>query len=111
MEDILDSAKAILEHTKNTNSYNDFVNNRLIFRAVERELTIIAEALNKIKQENAILEINHTQQIIGLRNRIVHDYANTNQEIVWGVVVNHINPLIAEIENWINKNEQQLDKN
>lgn len=61
-------------------------------------MEIIAEALTKIGNENYELKISSKRQIIGLRNRIVHDYANTNYEIIWGVVYNHIDNLIAEID-------------
>ena len=105
LEDILDAAKAIQEHTTGIGMFDQFVSSRLVYRAVERELTIIAEAINKIKEVNDKIELQHSKQIIGLRNRIVHDYANTNHEIVWGVVVNHIKPLIIEVEQLINQYE------
>lgn len=105
LEDILESAKAILSHTAEINRYDEFVKNRLVYRAVERELTIIAEAINKIKGEKEQLELLHSHQIVGLRNRLVHDYANTNHEIIWAVVVKHIKPLILETENLINSYE------
>lgn len=101
LEDILVSANAILGITM----FEKFASNRLVYSAVEREITIIAEALNKIEDEGEKIELKHTRQIIGLRNRIVHDYANINQEIIWGVVVNHIKPLIVEIEELIKKYE------
>ena len=92
LEDIVIASKAILSHTKEITIYQSFVTNRLVFSAVERELTIIAEAINKIKKEEDKIELTHAHQIVGLRNRLIHDYANTNKEIIWGVVVKHIKP-------------------
>ncbi len=43
--------------------------------------------------------------IIGLIIRIVHDYSNTNYEIIWGVVYNHLDVLILEIKTEISKFE------
>lgn len=105
LDDILDASKAIKEHTKGITMYNQFIENRMVYRAVERELTIIAEAINKIKKENQLIEIVHAKQIVGLRNRMIHDYANTNYDIIWGVVVNHIDKLIVEIETKISEFE------
>lgn len=103
--DIADAAKAILEHTSGITKFEHFIENRLVYRAVERELTIIAEAINKIKKEEEEIILQHSKQIVGLRNRIVHGYAHTNHEIVWGVVMNHIKPLITEVELLINQYE------
>jgi len=40
---------------------------------------------------------------IGLRNRMVHDYGNTDYEIIWGIVYLHLDNLILEIEREIKK--------
>lgn len=101
LEDIVIASKAILSHTNGITTYQSFVTSRLIFSAVERELTIIAEAINKIKKEEDKIELTHAHQIVGLRNRLIHDYANTNKEIIWGVVIKHIKPLITEVEHLI----------
>ena len=37
-------------------------------------------------------------RIVGLRHRIVHDYLNVNYEILWGIVLNDLPPLIAQLE-------------
>lgn len=103
LDDVLDASLAIKEHTKEIKTYKQFIENRLVYRAVERELTIIAEAIIKIKKENQLLEIEHAKQIVGLRNRVIHDYANTNYDIIWGVVVNHMDKLIEEIKIEISK--------
>ena len=103
--DILDSANAIKLHTNGTSTFAEFVNNRTVYRAVERELEIIAEAINKIKKEDKDFELMNAKQIIGLRNRIVHDYATTNHEIIWGVVVNHLDKLINDVSLMIKKYE------
>ncbi|MFY7978608.1 MAG: DUF86 domain-containing protein [Sediminibacterium sp.] len=103
MDDILDAALAIKLHTNGITSYEKFIGNRLVYRAVERELEIIGEALVKIRNEKYELNIDNQNKIIGLRNRIVHDYGNTNYEIIWGIVYLHLDNLIVEIEQEIKK--------
>jgi uncharacterized protein with HEPN domain len=98
LADMFEAANSIKEHTNGISKFEDFVSRKIVLRAVERELEIIAEALTKIGNENYELKISAKRQIIGLRNRIVHDYANTNYEIIWGVVYNHLDNLIAEID-------------
>jgi uncharacterized protein with HEPN domain len=56
--------------------------------AVERRLGIIGEALQRAASlEPALAEhIPELRQIVGLRNRVIHGYADVNAEIVWNVV-------------------------
>ena len=68
-------------------------------------MEIISEAIKKIEIENYTLNVSSKNKIIGLRSRIVHDYANTDYEIIWGVVYNHIDKLIVEIEKTISSFE------
>jgi len=103
LEDMLDASKSIKSHTEGITSFVQFMGNRLVYRAVEREIEIVAEALNKIRAENHVLEIRNKEKIIGLRNRIIHDYGNTNYEIIWGIVYLHLDNLILDIEGEIKK--------
>jgi uncharacterized protein with HEPN domain len=98
LDDMLDLALAIKMHTKCITSYSSFIENRLVYRAVERELEIISEALIKIRDVNYDINIENKNKIIGLRNRMVHDYGNTDYEIIWGIVYLHLDNLILEIE-------------
>ena len=43
-------------------------------RAIERNLEIIGEAINRIFKKDSTIEINNAKQIIGTRNRIIHGY-------------------------------------
>lgn len=38
------------------------------------------------------------KQIVGLRNRLIHDYTNVDLARVWEVVTEHVPVLIAHIE-------------
>jgi uncharacterized protein with HEPN domain len=43
LQDILTSIEAIETYTKETKTFEDFVSKRMVYRAVEREIEIIAE--------------------------------------------------------------------
>ena len=58
--------------------YEHFNNNLTYRRAIERQFELIGEAVKNFKTTNKEIEISNSKEIIGLRNRIVHDYANTN---------------------------------
>lgn len=65
--------------------------------AIERQLGIIGEAVNKFKQECPNEKLDHTQQIVGFRNRIIHAYDSIDNSIVWVIVKRYLNPLQEEV--------------
>jgi uncharacterized protein with HEPN domain len=67
--------------------------------AVERQLAIIGEAVNKLKQETNNFTLTNTKQIIDLRNSIIHSYDNIDNSIVWVIIKQHLLVLKQEIEN------------
>jgi len=38
------------------------------------------------------------KEIIGMRNKVVHDYLDVNPDIVWHVVKEELNPLVKKLE-------------
>lgn len=57
--------------------------------AVVRQLGIIGEAVNNfLKTTNS--ELLHGKKIIAFRNRLIHTYDSTEDEIVWAIVKNHL---------------------
>ena len=77
----------------------------MLRRAVERELEIIGEAMNKIQKLDKNLKIENQTKIISLRNRVIHAYDSIDNEIVWGVVTRHIPLLNQEIDELLEKYE------
>jgi uncharacterized protein with HEPN domain len=52
-------------------------------KAVERNIEIIGEAINRIsRHKNSNLEIKNAQKIIGTRNRIAHEYDYISDEVI-----------------------------
>ena len=97
--DILQFINSIQEFTKEIKSYSEFKNNNVVFRAAERELEIIGKLINRIKKTDSNIVISNSSKIIALRNRLAHDYENINDDIIWGIIKNHLSPLKSEIEN------------
>jgi len=66
-------------------SHEDYLNDPLLRRAVERDLEIIGEALAQLRAidlETAI-SIPDSPRIIGMRHRLIHAYAEIDDDIVW----------------------------
>jgi uncharacterized protein with HEPN domain len=68
-------------------------------RAVERNIEIIGEAVNRILKENPDFKIENSRNIIGTRNRIIHSYDNIADDMIWSIVVNSLPKLKIEISN------------
>jgi uncharacterized protein with HEPN domain len=66
-------------------------------RAVERNIEIIGEATNRILQQNGAIDIKNSRKIVDARNRVIHSYDSISDEIIWGIVINHLPQLKAEV--------------
>ena len=87
---------------QNTENYSDFEMDMKTQSAVERQLGIIGEAVNKFRQEENIEILTHTKEIINFRNRLIHSYDNIDNTIVWTITKNHLPVLKVEIETILN---------
>lgn len=73
-------------------------------RAAERSLTIIGEATKKIPKDfrESHPEI-EWRAMAGMRDIIIHDYANIDYEIVWSVIHHKIPELKLKIDKLVEK--------
>ncbi len=102
IEDIRGSIQEIELFCKNK-EYSDFEKDLQLQRAIEREIEIIGEALNRlirIDEEKVETSIPEYRSIIGLRNIIAHGYDVIDSMIIWDVVINHIPILASQIEEY-----------
>lgn len=72
-------------------------------RAVERNIEIIGEALNRIITKDDSINISNARKIVDTRNRIIHGYDSVSDEIIWGIVINHIPLLENKEKNFIGR--------
>ena len=68
-------------------------------RAVERNIEIIGEAMNRILTRNDSIDLTNTRRIIDTRNRIIHGYDTVSDEILWSIIIRHLPVLKQEIQN------------
>ena len=73
----------------------------LLKRAIERDLEIIGEAINRILSIDPEFPIKNARKIVGLNNQIIHAYDNISDENIWGIIMNHLPKLKEEIENFL----------
>ena len=79
----------------------------MLKRAIERDLEIIGEAVNRIiKRDSSFIEkIANAKAIIGLRNQVIHAYDNISDENIWSILINHLPKLKLDIDKLITKNK------
>jgi len=95
--DMLKYADEISEIITNEN-HNSFIKNRIKRLAIERLIEIIGEAANHISKE--VMEANQDipwSKIIGLRNKIVHDYGEILTDRIWLIASRSIPELAIQI--------------
>jgi uncharacterized protein with HEPN domain len=78
--------------------FEEYSNDILLKRAIERDLEIIGEAMSRILKDDPEFKIENARRIIGLRNQIIHGYDSVSDENIWGIVLIHIPKLKKEIE-------------
>jgi uncharacterized protein with HEPN domain len=81
--------------------FEDYSKDIILKRAIERNLEIIGEAMNRILKIDSEFSIENAHRIVGLRNQIIHGYDSVSDENIWGIVITHIPKLKLEIERLI----------
>ena len=86
-----------------------FATSKLHQAAIVRALEVVGEAAGKISNEfrEAHPEI-QWKQMVGMRNRLIHDYTHVDLDRVWEVVTMHVPDLIAWIEPLVPPPEDEL---
>ena len=67
-------------------------------RAVERNIEIIGEAINRILKYDKNIVISNARKIVDARNRVIHGYDSISDETIWGIIVRHLPILKLEVQ-------------
>ncbi len=99
LHDILDAINEIESFFGDKPKYfNEFCNDLCLRRAVERDIEIIGEAMNRILKENRNIAITNSRKIVDARNYIIHGYDSLSADILWSIVINHLPKLKEEAQ-------------
>lgn len=98
LEDIRTAINKIERYTK-TKSFAGFRKDEKTIDAVIRNLEIIGEAAKSIPQETKDMHrCIPWKGIIGMRNKVIHEYFGVDVEILWKTVKEDISGLKEKIE-------------
>ena len=98
LEDIERCIDEIFEFLPTERNFFEYQKDLKTKKAVERNIEIIGEAVNRIvKSEIVDWQITNAQKIIGTRNRIIHEYDTISDEIIWTIIIKELPKLKDEI--------------
>ena len=104
LSDIRDAAKLIIDNTAEI-SLAEYEANQLLRSAVERQFEIIGEATRRLANDDISIaeQITGYKTIIGLRNRIIHEYDNISDLTVWQIIQHNLPTLLTQVINLLEK--------
>ena len=82
--------------------YDDFYSNLCLRRAIERNIEIIGEAMNRILKVDKDIAITNSRKIVDARNYIIHGYDSLSVDVLWSMVINHLPKLKKEVISLLN---------
>lgn len=105
LKHMLDSTNAILSFIKGKRR-SSLDSNRLLASGIIRELEILGEAAGKVSQKtkNQFPQI-PWNQLVGMRNRLIHAYFDVDHDIVWKTIRNSLPTFSVQLEEIISSLE------
>lgn len=98
IEKVIENIDVIIEYTSNK-TYDEFISNGFLIDATMFRLVQMVENLNQISEE---YKNQHSKiawkQIIGFRNKIVHEYGKTDYTVVYEIISSDIYLLKEELK-------------
>jgi len=98
LEDIKKSISEINDYLPVPLNYLEFEKDLRTRRAVERNIEIIGEALNRILKEKPGIAISDSRKIVDTRNRIIHGYDSVTADILWLIIQKSLPILQQEVK-------------
>ena len=103
IEDILNSILEIESFFETRpKRYDTYLSDVCLRRAVERNITIIGEAMNRLLQLAPEIEITAARKIVDTRNYVIHGYDSVTDDIMWGIIMRHLPVLKSEVTKLLN---------
>jgi|SRR5690606_4030927 len=98
LSDIKQAIEEINIFLPDKRDFFEFRNDLKTRRAIERNVEIIGEAVNRILKVNPDIKIKNSRKIVDTRNRIIHGYDRVSEEIIWSIVIRDLPKLEMEIK-------------
>lgn len=96
--DIKTSIDSINDYLGDNRDFSVYKTNKLLKRAIERELEIIGEAAGRILKIDSNFPIEDARKIVDLRNWVIHGYNIIDDVIIWGIISKQLPILKNQVE-------------
>jgi len=97
LADVAQAIELINQFVESAENFSDYSSDLKTQSAVERQLGIIGEAINKFDAIHPEISLENARKIVGFRNRIIHAYDSVDNSIIWVIVKRHLEPLYQEV--------------
>lgn len=98
LQDILECTNSIEDYVGEKKDFKEYVKNKMLIRAVEREIEIIGKAMNRILRVDPDINIENSIKIVNTRNWVIHGYDFVDDVIIWSIITKHAPNLKIEVE-------------
>jgi uncharacterized protein with HEPN domain len=98
-------AVTLLEQFVGQLSFEEYAGDVLRVSAVERQLSIIGEAVTQLPKLEGDVDLSDARQIIGFRNILIHNYARVSQAVVWTILHDHLPTLKLECQTILERDD------
>jgi len=95
LKDIEQSIIEIYEFLPEESNFFTFQKDLKTRKAVERNIEIIGEAMDRILKIDPGFQITDSRKIVDTRNRIIHGYDSVSDDIIW-LIVNRYLPILEQ---------------
>jgi uncharacterized protein with HEPN domain len=99
LKDIEQSINEIYEFLPEERNFFVFQKDLNTRKAVERNIEIIGEAMDRILKVDPGFQITDSRKIVDTRNRIIHGYDSVSEDVIWLIVNRYLPILEKEVKN------------
>jgi len=93
LKDIEQSIQEIYDFLPKERNFYVFQKDLKTRKAVERNIEIIGEAMDRLLKANPNIQITDSRKIVDTRNRIIHGYDSVSEDVIW-LIVNRYLPVL-----------------
>ena len=105
LKDIEQSILEIYDFLPIKRDFFEFQKDLKTRKAVERNIEIIGEAMDRILKTNPDFPIGDSRKIVDTRNRIIHGYDSVSEDIIWLIIHKHLPLLQQQVTELLKQNE------
>ena len=105
LTDMQSAIAEIFEFLPKERNFLNFEKDIKTRRAVERNIEILGEAMNRILKEDPTFPITNAKRIVDTRNRVIHGYDTVSSSIIWAIVTRELPKLEKELQLLLSQNK------